>query len=352
MRRCWTGILCLAACVAPLISARADAVGDFYNGKTVTLIMSVGEGDGMDKAARIIARHWSKHIPGNPNIVVKNMPGAGSLRATNFLYSQAPKDGTTLGGIIPAFVRQQLLGGTGVDYDAAKFNWLGSSNISNPTVFVWRTTGVTTLAQARTKELLLGATGAGSNSAHYPTILNNVLGTKFKIIMGYRASPAINLAIEQGEVHGRAGQTFNTLVLNHSRWLKEKKVNILVQIGTRKERGFEQVPLLTDFARDPAQRDVLRVFSDEIALGRPYLAPPDVPAERVAALRKAFAATMQDPDFLVDAKKLRLDVTPTGGDALQKLAAGLTRTHSDVLTRVKAALVLDKSRAGKAKGGK
>jgi tripartite-type tricarboxylate transporter receptor subunit TctC len=344
--------LLAAAVMMPVAAARAESVGDFYKGKTVTLIMSVGEGDGMDKAARVIARHWSRHIPGNPGFVVKNMPGAGSLRATNFLFTQAPKDGTTLAGIIPAFVRQQLLGGTGVDYDAAKFNWLGSSNASNPTVFVWHTTRVTRLEQAMSRELLLGATGAGSNSAHYPTVLNNVLGTRFKIIMGYRASPAINLAVEQGEVHGRAGQTFNTLVLNHSGWLKEKKINILVQIGPRKERGFEQVPMLGDFARDQAQRDVLRVFSDEIALGRPYLAPPGVPAERVAALRKAFAATMRDPEFLADAKKLRLDVTPTSGQELQHLAAALTRTRSEVIKRVKAALVLDQSRAGKAKGAK
>ena len=194
--------------------ARADPVADFYTGKTISLLLSVGEGDGMDKAARVIARHWSRHIPGNPAIIVRNMPGAGGLRVTNFLYNQAPKDGTTVAGIIPAFVRQQMLGGQGVDYDSAKFNWLGSSNTSNTTVFVWHTTGVTTLTQAMERELLLGATGVGSNSAHYPTILNNVLGTKFKIVMGYRATPAINLAVEQGEVHGRAGETFNTLMLN------------------------------------------------------------------------------------------------------------------------------------------
>ena len=152
-----------------------------------------------------------------------------------------------------------------------------------------------------------------------------MLGTKFKIVMGYRASPAINLAVEQGEVHGRAGETFNTLMLNTPTWVREKKINILVQIGQRKEPGFEQVPMLIDFARDAASRDVLRVFSDEIALGRPYLAPPGVPAERVAALRASFAATMRDPAFLADAKQIRLDVALTSGEALQQLAAGLDR---------------------------
>ncbi len=240
---------CLLAAFACAPSTKADPIAEFYTGKTISLLLSVGEGDGMDKAARVIARHWSRHIPGNPAIIVRNMPGAGGLRVTNFLFNQAPKDGTAVAGIIPSFVRQQMLGGQGVDYDAAKFNWLGSSNTSNTSVFVWHTTGVTTLQQAMERELLMGATGIGSNAAHYPTILNNVIGTKFKIVMGYRASPAINLAVEQGEVHGRAGETFNTLMLNTPTWVRDGKINLLVQIGQRKEPGFEQVPMLIDFAR-------------------------------------------------------------------------------------------------------
>ena len=341
-------IACLVAlaAVAPLAPASADTVAEFYRGKTISLIMSVGEGDGMDKAARIIARHWTRHLPGNPSFVVKNMPGAGALRATNFLHNQAPKDGTTLAGLIPSFVRQQLVGGTGVDYDSAGFQWLGSSNTSNPTVFVSAKSGVTSLEQVLTREVLMGSTGTGSNSAHYPTILNNVLGTKFKIIMGYRGTPAINLAIDRGEVQGRAGETFNTLMLNHADWVKEKKINILTQIGPRKELGFEYVPLMIEFARSDAARDVLRVFSDEIALGRPYLAPPGVPADRVAALRASFEATMKDAGFLADARQIRLDVALTSGEELQKLAAGLVHTRSDVLARAKAAL-----EPGAGKGG-
>jgi tripartite-type tricarboxylate transporter receptor subunit TctC len=333
-------LACLLALgsMTSLSTAAADAVADFYRGKTISLIVSVGEGDGMDRAARVIARHWGKHIPGNPAIVVRNMPGAGSLRATNFLYTQAPKDGTTLAGIIPAFVRQQMMGGSGVDYDASRFEWIGSSNTSNPTVFVWRTTGVTSLKQAMEKELLMGATGAGSNAAHYPTILNNVLGTKFKLVMGYRASPAINLAVERGEVQGRAGETFNTLMLNSPDWVKERKIDILAQIGQRKERGFAYVPLITEFAKDDASRTVLQVFSDEIALGRPYLAPPGTPAERVAALRTSFEATMKDAAFLGDASQIRLDVLHTRGEELHKIAAALVHTRSDVLARAKAAL--------------
>src|SRR5262249_42300952 len=151
--------------------------------------------------------------------------------------------------IIPAFVMQQILGGAGVDYDASKFHWLGSSNASNSMISVWHTTGVTTLEGAMQRQLLMGATGTGSNSAHYPTILNHVLGTRFKIVMGYRASPEINLAVERGEVQGRAGETFNTLMLNNPSWVRDKKINILVQIGRRKEPGFEHVPMLIEFAK-------------------------------------------------------------------------------------------------------
>jgi tripartite-type tricarboxylate transporter receptor subunit TctC len=332
--------ICLAALASAtsLSLARADTVAEFYRGKIVSLIMSVGEGDGMDKAARIIAKHWTKHLPGNPGFVVKNMPGAGALRATNFLHNQAPKDGTNLAGLIPSFVRHQMVGGTGVDYDSAAFQWLGSSNTSNTTVFVSAQSGIASLEQAMSKEVLMGSTGTGSNSAHYPTILNNVLGTKFKIIMGYRGTPAINLAIDRGEVQGRAGETFNTLMLNHADWVKENKINILVQIGKAKEPGFEHVPLMTELAKSEAARDVLQVFCDEIALGRPYLAPPGVPADRVAALRASFEATMKDPAFLADAKQIRLDVAVTGGEELQKIAAGLVHTRSDVLARAKAAL--------------
>lgn len=347
------GVCAVAAgCSLTVAPASADAVGDFYKGKTITLTISVGEGDGMDKAARIIAQHWAQHIPGNPNIVPKNMPGAGGLRATNFLYSQAAKDGTAIGAIIPAFVMQQILGGAAVDYDSAKFQWIGSSNTSNSMIYVWHTTGVTTLAGAMTKGLVMGGTGAGSNSVHYPAILNHILGTKFKVVMGYRGSPDINLAVERGEVQGRAGETFNTLLINNPDWVKDKKVNILAQIGEAKESGFESVPLLTDFAKDSISRDVLGLFSAEVALGRPYLAPPGVPEDRVAALRASFEATMRDPAMLADAQRLRLDLVPTSGERLEKLVVDMVNTRPDVLARAKAALEIEDLVGGNDKGGK
>ena len=343
----------VAAGVSSLFStnpAGAEPLAEFYKGKRLSLIISVGEGDGMDKMARLVARHWSRHIPGNPTIVPRNMPGAGSLRAANFLYNQAPQDGTTLGAIIPAFVMHQVLGGSGVDYDAAKFHWLGSSNTSNATIYVWHTTGVTSLTSAVTQELMMGGTGVGSNSVHYPTILNHILGTKFRIVMGYRAAPDINLAVQRGEVQGRAGETFNTLLLNNPSWIRDRKINILVQIGRDKERGFEAVPLLVEFATEKRAHDVLQLFSDEIALGRPYLAPPGVPPERVAMLRSAFEATMRDHAFLADANSLRLTINPTSGAILQTLVAGLINTQLAVLAQAKAALRVDNASVRKIGG--
>jgi tripartite-type tricarboxylate transporter receptor subunit TctC len=339
----------LSVVVLPHV-AHADAIEDFYKGKMITLIISTGEGDGQDKMARLVARHWTNHIPGKPTIVAKNMPGAGNLRATNFLYGQAPKDGTTIGAIIPAFTLQQMLGGTGVNYDSAKFNWIGSSNTSNPTIHVWHTAGIASIEDAKKREVLMGGTGAGSNSVLYPTILNNIIGTKFKVIMGYRASGEVNLAMERGEVQGRAGETFNTLMANEPDWVRDKKINILVQIGREKEKGFENIPLATDFAKDAGSRDVLKVFGDVIALGRPYLAPPDVPKDRIAALRQSFDAAVKDPALLADAERAHLDISPTDGQTLQQVVAGMIHTNAEVLARVKQ--MVEASNADSDKGEK
>ena len=344
------GLLC-AVWALPSGPAGADAIGDFYKGKSITLLISVGAGDGMDLTARILARHWKAHLPGQPTFIPKNMTGAGHLRATNFLYDQAPKDGTTIGAIIPAFVMHQMLDGASVNYDAAKFQWIGSTNASNAMIFVWHTSGVKTLQDAMEQEVLLGGSGAGSNSVLYPAIFNNILGTKFKVIMGYKSTPEIDIAMERLEVQGRAGSTFNTLMANNAEWVTDKKLNILAQIGQEKEPGFEHIPLMTDFARDPVSREVIEIFSGQITLGRPYLLPPGVPADRVAALRTSFDAALKDPALLADAKTSRLDISPTNGDKLQKLVEAMIHTNDEVVARMKAALETKGAIAGEAKGG-
>lgn len=327
-----------AACMLPVTSLCAQSVAEFYKGKTISLVISVGPGDGMDLTARLLAQYWTRRIPGQPTIVARNMTGAGHLRAANYLYSQAPADGTAIAAIIPSFVMQQILGGAGVEFDAARFHWIGSSNASNITVFVWHTAGVKTLRDAMTKEVLLGGTGAGSNANLYPAVLNNILGTRFKMVSGYANTPEIDLAVERGEVQGRAGGTFNTLMANRPDWVKDKKIEIIVQIGHTKEPGFEHVPLLAEFAADDVSRKVLDIFAGQITLGRPYLAPPGIPEERLAALRQSFDATLQDPLLLAEAKKSNLDISPTGGEALQRLVAAMLKSDAQVLGRVKAAL--------------
>ncbi|MFM2130694.1 MAG: hypothetical protein RL477_2240 [Pseudomonadota bacterium] len=349
-----TPALAALALVAVPASARADAISDFYKGKTINLVISTGVGGGLDLNARVVARHWTRHIPGNPTFVPRNMPGAGSLRATSYLYNQAAKDGTAVGTMIPSFVLNQRLGGKGVDYDSSKFHWIGSSNISNSTLYIWHSHGIKTLADATKKEVIMGATGAGSYTVLYPVILNNLLGTRFRVIMGYRSATQVNLAMERGEVQGRAGNNFNSLMARDAQWVKDKKLDILLQIGTRKDPDFANVPLLTEFAKDQASREVLQLFSDEVELGRPFLTTPGVPADRVAALRTSFDATMKDKQLLDEAKKSGLDISPTSGAELQRIAGGIVNASDDLVNRVKAALDLKNTVAGevKSKGDK
>ena len=319
-------------------AAAAQSLGDFYKGKQIALIISTGAGGGVDLMGRLIARHWARYIPGEPQTVPRNMPGGGHLRATNFLYSQSPKDGATIATIIPSIVMHQMLGGEGVQYDAAKFQWIGSSSASNSMLYVWHTLGVKTLEEAMTQQVIIGGTGAGAYTVLYPVLMNNLLGTTFKVIAGYQASDDVDLAMVRGEVHGRAGATFNTLMSGNADWVRDQKIRILVQIGPERDADFKQVPLLTDFAKNQEQREILQLFCDEIALGRPFLAPPDVAAERIAALRAAFDATMKDAGFLADAKKSRLDVAPTSGVKLQALVEAMIGTNEGILARTKGAL--------------
>lgn len=330
--------------------ASADAVGDFYKGKTVRLIISTGAGGGQDQTARIVGRHWTRHLAGGPGFVAQNMPGGGSLLATNFVYNVAPKDGTVVGVIIPSIVLHQVLGREGVKYDASRFQWIGSTTLSNSVFFVWHTAGVTSLTQAMEKPVIMSGTGAASNSVRYPAVANNILGTKFRVIMGYKSTNEADLAMERGEIQGRAGATFNTLQATQGDWLKSGKIRIIAQIGPRKEPGYENVPLITEFAKDKAARDVLQVFCDDVGLGRPFLVAPGVPADRVAALRASFDATMKDAQLLDEAKKSRLDISPSTGAEVQVLVERMVATPPDVLARVKAALETKGAIAGRAKG--
>ena len=313
-------------------------MADFYKGKTLTLLLSTGVGGSNDLNARILMDHMTGHIPGKPSYVARNMPGAGHVRATNYLYNRAPRDGTIIGAFVRFFVLHQALGGKGVKYDAREFNYLGSTLVSNAVVGAWHTSGITTIEQARNKQLIVGGTGVGSGTVIFPTILNALLGTKFKIVQGYKSGNNIDLAMERGEVFGRAGNTFVSINAVHPKWIPDKKIHILAQIGLRKEQGFPNIPLITDLASNAADRKVLELYSGIIAVGSPIFTNQGVPKARAQALREAFAVTMKDPAYLAAARKVRLKILPTSGAELAKIVNNVINSPPEIIARAKEAV--------------
>ena len=329
---------CALALAALPCAASADEVEKLYAGKTISFITSTGVAGPYDTTARAMSRHMPRHIPGNPSIVVKNMPGGGHVVATNFMYNTAPRDGThmaTVNGTIPT---HQVIDGTGVRFDARHFNWLGSSASPNLITVTWATSKTRTIQDAMKNEVVAGATGAGSMAALYPTILNNVLGTKFKIVMGYKSAASIDLALEAGEVESRSGNSYDSLRADHPDWLRDRKVNILVQVGARRAKDMPDVPLMHELARTPEERGILVLLSSAVTVGRPVFLPPEVPADRVAAMRRAFDATMKDPAFLEEAHKLGLEIEPTNWEELTRAVNETINQPPEVIAKAKAAI--------------
>src|SRR6516162_11894045 len=299
-------LLAVLAVLAALAASPARAQSP-YEGKIVTIVTSTGVGGVYDLTARVLARHMGRYIPGNPTLIVQNMPGGGNVLATNYMYNIAPKDGLTIASIHNAMPLHQVLDGRGVRFDAGKFNWLGSTGSENEAILVWHTTGITSIKQAMEHEIVLGSTGAGSGLSIIPTAMNNVLGTRFKLVIGYKTSEDINLALERGEVQARAFG-LNSIMAQHPDWLTRHKVAFLVQAGVKRDKEFPDVPLLTELAGTPEQREILKLVSAPAGLGHPYLAPPGMPADRLAVLRAAFDATLRDKAFLAEVDKLQIAI--------------------------------------------
>jgi len=332
-----TALLCgLAGGLLVSASASAD-VGAFYKDKTINLIISTGVGGGYDTTARVVARYMPKYLPGSPNIIPRNMPGAGNMLAANHMYNVAASDGTTIGTLAQAVFTLQPLQAPGVKFDASKFFYLGSASVDNSTIYAWHTAGVKSINDVFQKELLLGATGVGSGSTVYPIVMNNLLGTKFKIVAGYKTSQEIDLAMERGEVQGRAGNNFQSLKANRPEWIPEKKVVFLAQIGLERDSDFPDVPLLTELAKTEEQRQIFKMFSIPVAIGRPFLTTPNVPQDRANALRNAFERVMSDPDFLSESSKANLDIKPTSGIELTRIVLDLINTPPDIVAKAKIA---------------
>ncbi|MFN4282165.1 MAG: Bug family tripartite tricarboxylate transporter substrate binding protein [Alphaproteobacteria bacterium] len=328
----------IAAVTAAVHPAQAQSVAEFYKGRQITVIASTGVGGDYDLAARTIARHMGKYIPGNPSFVVQNMPGAGHVLATNHLYNQAPKDGSVIGTVGNSIVLHQVLDGKGVRYDASKFNWLGTTGISNLMTVVWHTTGVKTAEDLRKTEVISGGTGAGSGSVLYTTVARNLLGLRFKNVLGYERARDIDLAMERGEVQARSGFSYGSLAGEHPDWIKDGKVVFVFQVGETRAPELPNVPLMTELARNDEERRILRMISSPVGIGRPYLTTPDVPADRVAALRQAFDATVKDAGFLADVKKQDFDLYPNTGANVAAIVKETVEASPDLIAKAKAAM--------------
>ncbi len=329
----------LAPSLAP---AQADPIADFYQGKTITIVASSGAGGPIDIACRAVARFLGRHIPGNPTIVVRNMPGGGHVLMSNFMYVNAPKDGTYIGGVVNSIPTHQVVDGRGVRFDAGKFLWLGSTGYSNLMSFAWHTSGFTSIKDVFERELVTGATGVGSGTFIYTNAMNIILGTKFKMVLGYKDSPAVNLAMERGEVQARGGMTLTGLKQERPDFIAEKKVIMLVQTGVERESDYPDVPLMHELGRDDEERQIMQLISSPAALGRPFFLPPEVPAERVAALRKAFAATMRDPDYIAEGNKVRLDMNPLSAERVTQLVNATVHAPPAIVAKARAALGTEK----------
>jgi tripartite-type tricarboxylate transporter receptor subunit TctC len=319
----------------PAAAMAQPAVEQFYRGRKIDLIVGYSSGGTYDLYARLVARHLGHHIPGKPLIVPRNMPGAGSRAAATWIYNVAPRDGTVLATADQSLALQQAVGGSRIQFDATKFIYIGNPNIENNTTATWHNSGIKTIDDAKRREVTMGATG-GSTSSQYPKAMNALLGTRFKIILGYPGGNDINLAMERGEVEGRGSNSWASWKATRPNWLAEKKINILVQIGFQKAPDLPDVPLLMDLGANDADRALLRLLSASTQIGRPIFTTPEVPAERVAALRAAFDAMVRDPAYLADAKQGHFDIDAVPGEAMQRLVGEIVTIPKEQGERLKA----------------
>ncbi|MEA2978843.1 MAG: hypothetical protein QOF09_666 [Alphaproteobacteria bacterium] len=327
-------ITCILAAALSLAASAANAA-DFYQGKQVTIVVGFSAAGTYDATARLFARHLGKHLAGKPTVIVRNMPGAGSLVATNSLYSSAPKDGTTLGVVGGGIVLEPLLNNPQANYDARRFNWIGGRTPDNFLCLVWHTVPVNALQDVMRRETVVGATGPGSRTLTYPKALNELLGTKFKIVSGYPGGNEITLALERGEVEGYCGWALGSIRTRAPDWIRDGKIRPLAQFTLSKSGVLPNVPLAADLAGTENGRRAVEFFAADSVLAWPLLAPPDVPAERVIELRAAFTEMMQDPQLLAEAATQGLDIDPVSGAEIAALIDRLYSIPPDVLDLVR-----------------
>jgi len=331
-------LLALGLMLGASASAMAqDSVADFYKGKVVRLVVGIGVGSGYDINARLLARYLPKYISGNPSVIVQNQPGAGSLTMTNQLYAGGPFDGTAIGASFNGLPTTPLLQPVGARFEATKINWVGSTNRETQAMYVWAASPIQSLADLTSKEMIVGAQAPGSTQYDYPKLAEKLFGWKFKVITGYEATPKIHLAMERGEVHG-TWANWSTLKAIAEPWIKEKKIRILAQWALRKHPEMSDIPLILDQAKTDEQKQALNLALARLEFGRPFFMPPNVPAERVNAIRRAFDATMKDKEFLAEADKLKIEIDPLTGEQVAALIEQIYKTPADTVARVRDAM--------------
>jgi tripartite-type tricarboxylate transporter receptor subunit TctC len=326
---CWCGLGGWTA------TAQSSSVQAFYRGKTLNMVIGYPVGGANDNYARVLARHIGKHIPGNPAVVARNMQGGGSVIAANYVANVAPKDGTVLALLAATAPLEEALGSSGVKYKSADFNWIGRMSSAVNATIVMATSAVKSISDAYQHEAVLAGTGRAATPTVYPSVLNKVLGLKFKIVVGYEGSIASFLAMERGEADGHS-TSWDGIKSARGDWLTSRKVNVIVQYGIQRHPDLPDVPTSVELARDDDERQVLRIVANATEVGKMALTSPGVPPERVEALRRAFDATVVDPEYLADMNKLQLEVIPLKGEQIQKLAEEVGNVSPAILQRVKA----------------
>lgn len=320
---------------AQATGAAAQTPESFYRGRTLELIVGFPPGGGYDLFARPVARYLGRYVPGGVNVVVKYMPGAGGILAANYIFNVAPTDGTVLGIISPTSTLDSKLNPSSVRFVASQFNWLGRISPQQFVAFIWHTSPVRTMEQARSTEVVFAGSGAGSSIVVYPTVTNNVLGTRFKVIVGYKGSAESLLAMERGEVQGHV-TALETVNVTHPDWITTGKVHLLLQYGMTRHPRMPEVPTVVELARNKEEADILKAVMSAVAIGRSVVTTPGVPADRLVALRRAFDAMVGDRDFVDELHKVAMDVTPLTGEALLRLVQEVDSMPASLVEKVKA----------------
>jgi tripartite-type tricarboxylate transporter receptor subunit TctC len=329
-------VMALAAlCLVLAASAQAQNVEEFYRKNTIQLLIGFPVSNAYDTYGRAVARHLGKHIPGNPTVVPVNRPGAGSLTAANYLYNAAPKDGATIAHFNRSVPLEPLMGNPAAKFDGRRFTWLGSVGDEVSVCVGWHTAAVKNWNDLLSKDFVAGAAGLGADTGVFPLVLKNLFGAKIRIITGYPGGGEMSIAMERGEIDGRCGWSWSGVKSVKPEWISNRQINVLVQLALRKSPELPDVPLIIDQATNDDQRQILRVVFSRQEFAWPFAAPPDIPADRAQALRNAFAAMLKDPEFLEDARKMQIDVSPVSAAAVERLIGELYATPEPVLEKVR-----------------